>query len=284
MTHATINFSRRKHLWMIAILFAALQTAQPAMAELEIQEPEVEAGEVEFEIISGWATDRPKGDDLEYLKQSHEAEIELGINNFLKFELGAEFEEEVEIEDGEKEPSSLKFSEIELGVQLELLNVTEHGIGLALVAGYTAAQVDEENDSINWGAIAKLASGPVSLTVNGTFSDPRTDDAEEDHVNFGYGAQAKYQINEMVALAAEAFGEIDNVYNPVDRDEQVHQLGPVLYLSWERGEESEGEKGDDAENGEEEEGLEVTLGLGALFGLTDVTPDTSIKAILEIEF
>lgn len=281
MFNLSSDFCGRMRTLIIVFFLAALVMGQPASAELHVDKPEVAAGHLEFEIISGWVTGSPDGRDLEYLKQLHEAKLKLGINDYLQFYLGAGFEEEVEIEDGLKAPSSLNFTELELGIQLELLTIAQHGIGLALTGGFTAAQVDEESDSVNWGAITKLASGPVSLTTNVSFSDPRTDEAEEDHVNFDYAAQIKYQLNDLIALAAEAYGEIDNVYDPVDFDEQVHRAGPVVFVNLNRGEETAGHHHDEAGHSE---GVGFKLGLGLLFGLTDTSPDQTIKAQFEAEF
>ena len=269
---------------ILAAILALLCLTGTARAEFQIQEPEVEAGEVEFQFINGWALDTPKGDDLELTTISYEPEIQLGITDYLMIEIGLGIEKELEIEDGEKNFSNLILIELEFGLQLELFDVARHGFGLALVAGFTKSQTPEENDSVDWGAIAKLAQGPVSLTSNTYFSDPRTDDASQDHVNFEYGVQLLYQLNDTIGLALEAIGEIDNIYNPDDTDTQPHRLGPLVYLSWERDEDAGVGENEDGENGLEEEGTKVTFGLGALFGLTSATPDTTIKADIEISF
>ena len=95
-------YGRASYVGGPTVAFAAM--VLPVLAgELEIEEPEVEKGEIELEYRGGWFTGRPApavamqdededddGDrpgelENEVVRQSHEVEVEVGITEWLQF-------------------------------------------------------------------------------------------------------------------------------------------------------------------------------------------------------
>ncbi len=92
----------------------------------------------------------------------------------------------------------------------------------------------------------------------------------EEGVAFAYGWQAKMKYSEAIAYGVEGYGEIEDAFdNAPDFDEQVHRIGPVIYLHI-------GELF--------ETGTKLELNFGVLAGITRDSPDVAIKFNAEFEF
>jgi len=179
-----------------AVLCAALMvSAQAAAGDLEIEDPEIEKGEVEVEYRGGWFSGLPSppptagadddqdnggdedDDDVaelgpgpgtienEVLRQVHEVEIEIGVTDWLQFQAGIEYEQERN-EEGTGF-NSLKLSEVEFAALLELVPVPSHGFGATLFLGYEESLVEgEDATAYVIGPLVKAQSGPLSATGN----------------------------------------------------------------------------------------------------------------------
>ena len=122
------------------------------------------------------------------------------------------------------------------------------------------------------------------LTTNTFFSSQVGDQRETDGLGFEYGWRAQQKIAKKWAIAAEMFGEIEDLSHAGSFDEQQHSIGPaLLYVPNGDDDDDEGEGGDnDNGNGNGRKALgppetEISLNIGVQFGLTDFTSDTALK-------
>jgi len=300
-------------LWGSALCGLLIICTPAAAVELEIEEPEVEKGEIEFEYRGGWFTGRPApgpmtdddDDDAprageienEVVRQQHEVEVEIGLTEWLQFQAGAEFEQERN--DEGTSFNSLKLSEIEFAALLEILPVERRGLGATLYLGLEETVAEgEEGTALIIGPLVKAVSGPLSATGNFYFArvldevEKEIEDGEAvrkvtpDYWTFAYATQVRYMAGGWFGFGVEAFGEVPDVGGNVantmlGRDPRQHLIGPTLYLTL--GEDGEGDGGNETGLGEPEgPSLQATLGL--LFGLTDDTSDLTLKWDAEIEF
>jgi hypothetical protein len=256
----------------------ALVQTKPALAEFEIQEAEVEQGEIEIQYFGavhwGIPTATDDNEDVNDLRQSHELQFQMGITDWWMLSLTNGFEQPAD--------DDLKLTSLELETQFELIERKGDGIGLAFQGGYAQAinhgNQNGDANEISFGPIVELAKGPLVLTLNPLFNDQRGPFANQEGLGFEYGWQLKYQLNEKTAFALEMFGNIEDLANPGSFNEQEHSIGPVLYMSFGNQASDEDEKaGISGDDQNEKKGAEFTVGLGALFGLTDATSDVALK-------
>jgi hypothetical protein len=265
-------------------------TTNVAFAEFEIQESGVEKGEVELEyrgaVHDGFPRtereDAEEGEEEdeeggaleeeeegEFLRQSHDFEFQYGITNRFMFSTTL----------GTDEPLDEDFdlSSVELELQYELVEREGNGLGLAFIGAYGFATRGGEADEIEFGPIMELGSGGFLLTTNTFFVSQVGEHKETDGLGFEYGWRAQQKIAKKWAVAAEMFGEIEDLSNAGSFDDQPHSIGPtLLFIPNDDDEESEKE-----ENGQRKAlgppEREVSLNVGVQFGLTDVTSDTAVK-------
>ena len=83
-------------------------------------------------------------------------------------------------------------------------------------------------------------------------------------------------MTERLALALEMFGGIEDMANAGPFDQQLHSVGPAFYYTFEEG--HEGTNGVDAWS------RELSVSLGAQFGLTDATSDAALKVFIGYEY
>ena len=168
---------------------------------------------------------------------------------------------------------------MEIELQYELVEREGNGFGLAFIGGYGFATRGGEADELEFGPIMELASGGFLLTTNTFFSSQVGEHRETDGLGFEYGWRAQQKIAKKWAIAAEMFGEIEDLSNAGSFDDQPHSLGPtLLYIP--NGDDDEGGgngDGDDENRVAEAPEMEVSLNVGVQFGLTDATSDTAVK-------
>ena len=281
-----------------ALLTAGLTLigTNPVLAEFEIQELGVEKGEKELEYRGAvhWGFPRAEREDAgaveeegdeagaleeeegEFLRQSHDFEFEYGITERFMFSTTLSADEPLE--------EDFDLSSVEIELQYELVERKGNGIGLAFTGGYGFATRGGEADEIEFGPILELGSGGFLLTTNTFFSSQVGDQRETDGLGFEYGWRAQQKIAKKWAIAAEMFGEIEDLSHAGSFDEQQHSIGPtLLYVPNGDDDDDEGEGGDnDNGNGNGRKALgppetEISLNIGVQFGLTDFTSDTALK-------
>lgn len=288
--------------------------AGPAINQFEVKDLEVEQGEVELEVQSDWTPDFPRrkfvdegGGDLEFddneiARQRHAAEIGMGLTNWLKVGVGIEFEQE-RIDDPDSlddanDFGSLTLTEAQIEALAVIVPLRGDGIGLGAYAELQLPRSSEEANTIYLGSIIQAVNGPWSATANLALvkffnGAPKEGEPRDEKLDFAYFTQVKYDFSDRWALALEAYGTIDRLGDTGHAsevaaeigDQDQHRIGPVAYHSFKRPSGSPTPKATNHNAGEDDdEGTVVTVSTGVLFGLTEDTPDTTIKAGLEVEF
>lgn len=85
-------------------------------------------------------------------------------------------------------------------------------------------------------------------------------------VGFRYAVGGSYDVTEMIAIGAEAYGTISSVFDDPDIDRDEHVAGPTVRLAFDA------------------DGRDVALRVGSFFGLTDASPLVAVSANLELGF
>ena len=276
--------------WSLAIV-----TAKTALAEFEIQESQVEKGEVEFEYRGAvhWgfpgreragAEEGEEGGALEeeeegeFLRQSHDFEFQWSVTDRWMFSTALSADEPLD--------EDLDLSSVELELQYELVEREGNGMGLAFIGAYGFATRGGEADEIEFGPVMELASGKFLLTTNTFFTSQVGDHRETDGLGFEYGWRAQYGIAKKWGLGVEMFGEIEDLSHAGSFDDQQHSIGPTLFFGGNDDDDDNGNgNGDDDDRkvgGPPE--MEVSFNVGVQFGLTDFTSDTALKFQGALEF
>jgi hypothetical protein len=260
----------------------------PALAEFEIQESTIDPGEVQLQYRGAWHSGLPAGilpveldldvlpDDEEApLRQSHEFELQMSITSHWLIAVTHAFDEPVN--------DDFRLSAIEFESQVELITREGEGLGLAFQGGTERpvfAARDEAAPDIHFGPIVELAKSNFVLVLNPLFFKELGHMADQEGFGFEYGWQGRYEMmDSKLWLAVEMFGEIDDMANAGPFDEQLHSIGPTFYYTF--------GKDDDDEGGDDDvytKSKELTVSLGAQFGLTKETSDVALKVFIGYEF
>lgn len=294
--------------------------AEPAIGQFEMKDLDNEVGRIELQSQNAHAFGQPRRrfletepgevvyDDNAIVRQRHALEIEMTISRFHRMRLGIEYENE-----GLDEPPSprqadalagLKLTEVAIESVFILVPLKGDGVGFGALIEYEHPIEPGELNSVVMGPIVQAVWGPWSATANlllvKHFGDgERTAEGLErdDKWDFAYAAQLMLQASERWAFAVEAYGTVDRLGSSghpgegalVFGDHDQHRIGPLVYATFglDRGKDRHevvGLGAEDDADADDEEGAEVTIGLGMLFGLTDSTPDATLKWSVEVEF
>jgi hypothetical protein len=263
-------------------------TFDTALAEFEIQESQVEKGEIEFEyrgaVHSGFPRREREAEEEddeggvleeeeegEFLRQSHDFELQYGITE--RWMISTTFITDEPLDE------NYDLSGIELELQYELIEREGNGIGLAFIGAYGFATRSKEADEIEFGPIMELASRGFLLTTNTFFTSQVGDHRETDGLGFEYGWRAQQKVAKKWAVGVEMFGEIEDLSDAGSFDDQQHSIGPTLFFM-SGDDDDNGGNGDDDDDERKVGGppeIELSFNVGVQFGLTDFTSDTAVK-------
>jgi hypothetical protein len=283
------NAQRLALMAAISALTAGLTiiTTKSALAEFEIQESQVEKGEVEIEYRGAvhWGFPRAEREEAEegeeggaleeeeegeFLRQSHDIELQWSVTDRWMFSTALSADEPLD--------SDFDVSSVEAELQYELIEREGNGLGLAFLGAYGFATRSGEADEIEFGPIVELASGKALLTTNTLFTSQVGDNRETDGLGFEYGWRAQYGLAKKWGVGVEMFGEIEDLSHAGSFNDQQHSIGPTLFFGG-------GDDDDDDDNGNGNGNhkvagpakAEFSMNVGVQFGLTDLTSDTALK-------
>lgn len=298
--------------WIVAGLAAGVTAlpaaAGPAIGQFEVKTLDAEPGEIEFQSQNAYSFGVPRrsvvqdgggdleGDDNSQARARNALELEFGLTHFLKGRIGIEYEAE-----RREEFTTLRQAEgfdalklDEYAAELIVVAIPRHGdgFGLGAVVEYEVPAEKGGSQTLVAGPIFEWASGPWELTLIPTIvqfmGGPRNDAGQRDEkMDFAYANRLVYHWSDSLDLALEAYGTVERIGGRGGRSEEAalfgdfdqHRLGPVIYWNfkpdWGSG---ATDADDDGEAGE------VSLGIGALFGLNAATPDTTLKLSMEYVF
>lgn len=298
--------------------------AGPAIGQFELKDLEAEPGSVEFQSQNAhsWGQPRRKTqnegggeflyDDNSIARQRHALELEWSLATFLRLRVGIEYEKE-RLDDPEQLSFANAFADLKLDeVAIEVVTILKRvpesgGIGFGTLTEFEHPLSGDELNTINFGPIVQAKQGPWGAIGNLIFihhfgngergSGPPERDRKWD---LGYATQLSYTLNENWMFALEGYGTFDRLGNsgtPGDEraafgDHDQHRVGPLVYYAFSLGEGASFASGssvgleddDEGAGGDEKDEVEVSIGVGMLFGLNENTPDQTLKWSIEVEF
>lgn len=281
---------------------ACLITPQPAGAGhnvFHIFTPHVEAGHWGAEALSAFHMGLPRHavdegeDEAEHdahdehdAHASPRAAVELGLHTgvtdlwMAKLALVAEH-----AAGGDLELTGIEFANVfrfarEASGPLDLAWFTALDFGLDAGA----------SNAVVFGPIFSFSSGPLALVLN-PFLEKSFGENREEGIAFAYAARLTYEIGAKLHVGLEAYGEVENLgHAPAVRD-QIHRIGPVVYLGTLHGAHAHSAAHDahrahlaqhQARGGHDPGEWYAEVGL--LLGLTEATPDAALKFNLGLDF
>lgn len=259
-------------------------------------------------------------DDNSVTRERYALEMQMSITTWFRARLGVEFEKE-RLDDPASPARANAFADLHLtGVALEgvfvLIPVEKNGVGLGLLTEYDHS-IRGGTNQLYIGPIIQVVQGPWSALANlllvQHYGSPDKavgvpDDKKRD---FAYAGQLMLEVSPAWSLALEGYGTFDRLgHSGTQSPEQAafgrfdqHRAGPVVYYRFnpdggplgdgkKRAGKSASVKGlgkdDDDKPGAsgDKDGRDrsVSIGVGLLFGLTDATPDQTLKLSLEYNF
>ncbi|MEM7398354.1 MAG: hypothetical protein AAGF48_11075 [Pseudomonadota bacterium] len=258
----------------------------PAHAEFEIQESTIDPGETQLQYRGAWHRGLPKGEETEdvdlsldpgeaALKQSQDFEIQYSPTSFWLVALTHVFDEPAD--------NYFRLNSIEFETQFELVTREGDGLGLAIQGGTEQPvfdTVDEADPEIAFGPIVELSKSNYTLVLNPLFFREIGDKNDQEGFGFEYGWQGRKELfGERLWLAVEMFGEIEDMSNAGPFDLQQHSIGPAFYYTFGKEDDFEDDWGDI-----DRKSKELTVSVGAQFGLTKATSDVALKIFIGYEF
>ncbi len=238
---------KNKIILMIGISGFVFMSVSNAYAGRDVSSPYVSKGEWDLESKSEYVIDGDNDVD-DTFEQSFE--VGYGITEYLGIEAGIEFEDEP------GEDFEAKSLEVETTIQLSERG--EYFIDSGLKFKYEHSLLGGADELVGEVLLAK-AVGKMSYGAN---IDVATEvgDGSDDGQDIGFDWKAAYQYSDHYAFGLEYYGSYGDTTD--DISDLEHLLGPVAY----------GEIG------------EVEYEAGVLAGLTDESPDVTLKLNFEYEF
>ena len=249
-----------------AIIVIALAPRPAEAQEFEIKSPLVEKGSLEFEWHGAVQSRFPKGEDEERrrredeenVRQAHQLSVGYGVTDF--------WQPEVELSLEQVKGDDLKAETISLENTFQVLPTDTYLVNAGLLLTYEAS-VRDDIHGLEFGPLLQLPLGGFTNTANLLFEQEFGDDRESASPGFDYAWQTVFKVVDGVDLGFEAFGEIEKfASDPPRLSQQDHRIGPVAYYQTELGP------------------FDLSIDVGFLFGLTDVTPDDTFKFDIELEW
>jgi hypothetical protein len=302
---------------MIATVATPPAGAEPFVGQFELKTLESGPDYLEFQSQNAYSWGQPirrsaltddnelAFDENSVTRLRNALEIEKGWTRYFKTRIGIEFEQE-RFDEPESLATANSFDEwklTEVGGEAIAIFIPRNGdgFGLGAVVEVEFPTASEESNTVIIGPILELASGPwlfaaVPTLVHDFGGEGEDGGPVDDKWDFAYAAQLAYTVSERLTLALEAYGTIHRLGDSGFVSEEAalfgdfdqHRIGPIAYFSWELGGGGEAGSGEAAGISEgddgDDEGSEVTLGIGALAGLNANTPDGTLKLSLEVDF
>jgi len=260
----------------------------PASAEFEIQETQVEKGEIEFEYRGAvhWglkaeeaAEEDEQGGALEeqeegeFLKQSHDFEFQWSFTDRWMLSTALSADEPLD--------QDFDLSTVEVEIQYEVIEREGNGLGLAFIGAYGFATRSGEADETEFAPFFELASGKFLFTGNPIFTAQVGDNRTTDSLGFEYGWRGAYSLSGRWGIGVEMFGEIEDLSNAGSFNDQTHSIGPTLFYHPGGVLEAVEDEEEDKAGGRH---VEFFLNVGVQFGITDATSETALKFQGTLEF
>lgn len=230
----------------------------------------LEAGAVELVYFTTYvASSENEATIFEKLQEreglvAHSFEVEYGLSH--KFTVGA-YVDLIDPVDG-----SLEYAKTKVVGRYRLFEKGSRPVDLALYAEYAWPDADyKDSETFEFKVIVEKDLGPVRVSLNPTFEKKTSGGDVEEGSEFKYAGGIYYDNygmglfsnpDLMIRPGLEFYGDVGEIQNRKDLDEQKHYLFPTLDIFlW--------------------QALHLNVGVG--FGLTDAADDLVVKSIFSFE-
>lgn len=238
-----------------AVILASLAVPATVHAENKVYSPIVHEGEFAIEARGDAAVDRG---DTTKKTQTQIYEVEYGVTDRWQTAIFGELRKDA--------GGPLRYNATAWENILQLFEQGDAWVDSGLYFEYKRADAKDAPDEVEGKLLLEKQLGQTVNTVNFIFEQQVGSHAEED-TEFGYALRTKYRWRPYLEPAIEAYGDIGEISETKPVDEQKHRLGPVIVglIPVARS-------------------VNFYYELGWLFGLTQASPDHSIKWLAELEF
>ena len=229
--------------------------AREARAGFKVYSPYVEPGEWELEFRGNRSVDGDpaKDDGRSFL-------YEIGYSPLTRWHTAVFLEAEGE-PGGPNDLTEIAWENI-----IQLTEPGQYWLDLGAYVEYAKGLNQSGDHKLEWKILLEKDFGKIVTTVNPAFEQAFSD-GPTDGVEFGYAWGTYYRLNPLFEPGFEAFGELGEVADLKDGDEQEHFIGPVARGTCQLG-----------------GSQKLKYNVGYLVGLTDDSPDGAAKFELEYEW
>jgi hypothetical protein len=245
------NFVRAS-LLAIPSLAIGLATARAQ----NINEPEVEKGQTKLETFHEFQSGF-NGGAAGATRELHTFNYYRGLTDFWMVKATLAIER--------PEDESYRTTAAIIENTFEFVNAKKSGgLGLAWWTGLGVGLNEEQTNAVAFGPIVRIGAGPTSLILN-PFLEKTFGRNREEGIAFIYGWQVKHEVRKGFWLGVEGFGKLPDIGGSGGPEQ--HRIGPLLTFEIETAEKRS-----------------LAFEFGVLFGLTEATPDTAVKAQVTFTF
>jgi FTR1 family protein len=226
-----------------------------AHATQHVYTPYVVKGELEMEARGNYAFDkRAEEDKLQKQKYS----VGYGVTDRWFTEIEGELEKEYN-DDGE----DLDFDTTEIAWEnkFQLTEAGQYPVDLGFLLEYAVSTEDKHADEVESRVILGKDIGKTSHYANFIFSH-EVGGGHTNETEGGFAWSSRYRLDKRFEPGFEYHAEFGGLNEGKSFNEQVHQVGPVIY-------------GQLVKN--------VKFDVGYLFGASDAAPQGTLKWLLEVE-
>lgn len=273
---------RRFVRYWTAVIALGVSSA-PALAGhsiFHIFTPQIEVGAWGAEALSGFGTGLSSADGQPPIRAAHEFAVHTGVTEYwmAKLALGLQ----------RASGDSYQLDSIALENVFRFAKPTGGALDAAWFTSLSAGITDDATNAIEFGPVISYGDGPFALMLN-PFFEKTFGRNREDGIALTYGWRATYQISDLISIGAEGYGAVENLGDAPAARDQLHSIGPVLYLGHVHGNPS-GIHGDQhagrhAHDAPGHDGSPEWHGeIGVLFGLSEATPSAAIKLNIGADF
>lgn len=282
---------RRSLLMALACLGAtcfAYQSQAHAHGDVfHIFSPVIEKGGWGVETLTAYQTGLPSGEDADKVNFASEFAAHADITDYWMGKISFNTVHEAGVE---YKLDTVSFENVLRADKWSLRNFD--------AAFYSAMFVATDGAATNafvFGPVLSYFNGPAAIILN-PFFEKTFGQNKEEGLALSYAWRATYQIQKKFSLGVEGYGEIENLGNIPATHDQVHRVGPVLYFGQVHGNPHDHPslKHHDHSPGQEHQSPNdiehhndvgaLSADVGVLFGLTENTSDTALKANVYMHF
>ncbi len=227
-----------------------LMSASPAEATNKVSSPDVTKGRLEFEYRGGYDFD---GDSRKNGIDQHKFGVNYGVTDRFRTEVKADLA---------SNGTERDWTFIEWSNRFQLIKDGSFWPKLSVQENYKFSLLDAKADKLEGTFLLGKDAGSFTHVANLNFENevgPKARSGTD--INLGW--KTKYRYQPALEPGFEFYADFGKVIGPVTPGQKKYQIGPVLY-------------GTVAKN--------VKYEFGVLIGLSEIAPDTRLKAIITYGF